>query len=127
MKYICWTTVYIYWVYVLDNTSHMLSNTYPRHMSNIYMGIYVLDNVFIYLGHISWTEFICIGVFLQYMYWVYVLECIYMYWTTMSRIVVRYIRSKKNTFSMSVASRQQTSTLDVDSISQHIVFRVGCH
>ena len=88
----------MYWV-TCTPRHIMLSNTYtplrktvqdicPRHMSNIYMGIYILDNVFMCIGHISWTEFICIGVHLQYMYWIYVLECIYMYWTTMSRIVV---------------------------------------
>ena len=91
MSWVSYTPRHI--IVVLYNTYNLVKNG-SKHMFNIYiqyiyMGIYVLDNVFIYLGHISWTEFICIGVFLQYMYWIYVLECIYMYWITMSRIVVR--------------------------------------
>ena len=96
---LCWVTCDMHWVtctprhIMLSNACTPLRKTVqdmcPRHMSNMHVGMHMLDNVFMCIGHISWTEFICIGVHLQYMYWVYALECIYMYWTTMSRIVVR--------------------------------------
>ena len=77
MKYICWTTTYIYWVYMLDNTSHMWSNIYiynPIYIPNTYIQhiwtspneVYMLDNnvyiLSIYVGqHITYVvQHICI-------------------------------------------------------------------
>ena len=96
--HVCWITC----IYVGSHTPqyiYMLSNIYitlwktvqhicPTYIPNIYMGVYMLDNVLIYIGYICWTDFIYIGVLCQYICWIYMLDCIYICWGPFARNVV---------------------------------------